>query len=138
MLLKIGMVECDLAFNIDRVARETTHDYAEKPVVGAMPPLEDVGLGPENLTVSGRLLPTKLGGLGTLELLRSAQRGGAPQFVIRGDGTVLGFYVVQAVSDEHSFLDCDGVGQVVDIAVKMRKAAAPSPADFFSNLFGLF
>ena len=137
MLMKIGLVECDMAFNIDRVARETTHDYAEKPVVGAMPPLEDVGIGPESLTVSGRLIPTKLGGLGTLDILRRAQATGAPQFVLRGDGTVLGFYAVLSVNDDHSFLDRDGVGQVVDMVVKMQKSAAPAASDFFSNLFGL-
>lgn len=137
MLMKIGLVECDLAFNIDAVSRETTHDYAEKPVVGAMPPLEDVGVGAEMLSVSGRLIPSKLGGLGTLEILRRTQLTGAPQLVVRGDGSVLGFYAVQSVSDEHSFLDRDGVGQVVDITVKMQKSAAPAPADFFASLFSL-
>ncbi|RVC71631.1 phage tail protein, partial [Mesorhizobium sp. M2A.F.Ca.ET.046.02.1.1] len=99
MLMKIGLVECDLAFNIDKHGRETTHDYAEKPVVGAMPPLEDVGVGSETLTVSGRLIPSKLGGLGTLNILRNAQLAGTPQLVTRGDGSVFGFYVVQSVND---------------------------------------
>lgn len=136
MLMKIGLVECDMAFNVDRLARETAHDYAEKPVVGAMPPLEDVGIGPESLTVSGRLIPGKLGGLGTLEILRRAQTTGAPQFVLRGDGTVFGFYVLLSINEDHSFLDREGVGQVVDIAVKMQKSAAPNPAGFFESLFG--
>ncbi|MER9625059.1 MULTISPECIES: phage tail protein [unclassified Mesorhizobium] len=137
MLMKIGLVECDLAFNIDTHSRETTHDYAEKPVVGAMPPLEDVGVGAETLSVSGRLIPSKLGGLGTLEILRRAQLTGAPQLVTRGDGSVFGFYNVLSVNDEHTFLDRDGVGQVVDITVKMQKASAPTPTDFFASLFSL-
>ncbi|MDG4877665.1 phage tail protein [Mesorhizobium sp. WSM4935] len=137
MLMKIGLVECDLAFNIDTHGRETTHDYAEKPVVGAMPPLEDVGVGSETLTISGRLIPSKLGGLGTLNILRNAQAAGTPQLVTRGDGSVFGFYVVQSVNDEHTFLDRDGVGQVVDITVKMQKAAAPAASDFFASLFSL-
>ncbi|TIQ07118.1 phage tail protein [Mesorhizobium sp.] len=137
MLMKIGLVECDLAFNIDTHGRETTHDYAEKPVVGAMPPLEDVGVGSETLTVSGRLIPSKLGGLGTLNILRRAQLAGTPQLVTRGDGSVFGFYVVQSISDEHAFLDRDGVGQIVDITVKMQKSAAPAASDFFASLFSL-
>ncbi|CDX36239.1 hypothetical protein MPLSOD_270024 [Mesorhizobium sp. SOD10] len=44
-----------------------------------------------------------------------------------------GFYVVQSVNDEHTFLGRDGVGQVVDITVKMQKSAAPAPTDLFAS-----
>jgi CheY-like chemotaxis protein len=48
-------------------------------------------------------------------------------------GGVFGFYVVQSVNDEHTFLARDGVGQVVDITVKMQKSAAPAPIDLFAS-----
>ncbi|TJV09028.1 MAG: phage tail protein [Mesorhizobium sp.] len=131
MLMKIGLVECDLSFNIDTHGRETTHDYAEKPVVGARPPLEDVGVGSETLTVSGRLIPSKLGGLGTLNILRNAQLAGTPQLVTRGDGSVFGFYVVQSISDEHDYFPWNrtAVESVVD---QMREGTLWAAARFWS------
>lgn len=137
MLMKIGPVVCDLAFNIDHVGRETRRDFVEKPLVGAQPPLEDVGPGTGSLSISGRLIPGRLGGLPQLDALRRAQETGEPQLVVRGDGAVFGFYAIDRVSDEHSYLDADGVGQVVDITVEMRRAGAPAASDFFGSLFSL-
>ncbi|WP_280953092.1 hypothetical protein [Mesorhizobium sp. WSM3864] len=34
-------------------------------------------------------------------------------------------------------LDRDGVGQLVDITIKMQKSAAPAASDFFAALFSL-
>jgi phage protein U len=138
MLMKIGPVICELRFNIDRVSRSAAHDYAVKPVVGAMPPLEDVGEGEDSLTVSGRLLPGKLGGLTELESLRGAKETGTPQFVMRGDGVALGFFAITGLNEEHSFLDRAGVGQVVDLTITMRKTGTPAAGDFFAGLLSLF
>ena len=44
---------------------------AEKPVVGASPPLEWVGEGPETWAIHARLFPHRFGGLGDLKKLGS-------------------------------------------------------------------
>lgn len=137
MLMQIGPVACDLSFNLDGVTRETLREFAEKPVIGVMPPLEDVGDGVERMALGGRLFPGKLGGLSSLEVLRRAQATGMPQLVVRGDGAVLGWYVIDRVGDAHGFLDARGVGQMVDITIDLRKTSAPEARSYFSALWSL-
>lgn len=137
MLMQIGPVAFDLRFNLDGVTRETVRDFAEKPVIGAMPPLEDMGDGVERLALAGRLVPQKLGRFSSLEVLRSAQTSGLPQLVVRGDGRVFGWYVITRVSDGHSYLDARGVGQMVDMSIDLAKTSQPSAQGYFSALWSL-
>ena len=137
MLMQIGPVAFDLRFNLDGVTRETVRDFAEKPVIGAMPPLEDMGDGVERMALAGRLVPQKLGRLSSLDVMRAAQGTGLPQLVVRGDGRVFGWYVVTRVSDGHSFLDARGVGQMVDMTIDLAKTSQPSAEGYFSALWSL-
>ena len=137
MLMQVGLVTFDLKFNLDSIGRQTVRDYAEKPVIGAMPSLEDMGDGPETLSFSGRIISQRLGGLDGLPVLRKAQRTGLPQLVMRGDGAVLGFYVIRGVADDHAFLNAAGVGQVVDIGIDLQKTADPDGRSYFTSLWDL-
>ncbi|RYC10183.1 phage tail protein [Ciceribacter ferrooxidans] len=137
MLMQIGPVAFDLRFNLDGLTRETLRDYAEKPVVGAMPPLEDMGDGVERMALAGRLVPQKLGRLSSLDVLRNAQASGLPQLLVRGDGRVFGWYVIVRISDGHSYLDARGVGQMVDMTIDLAKAAQPGAEGYFSALWSI-
>ena len=137
MLMQIGPVAFNLRFNIDGVTRETLRDFAEKPVIGAMPPLEDMGDGVERMALAGRLVPQKLGRLSSLEVLRAAQATGLPQLLVRGDGRVFGWYVITRVTDGHSFLDARGVGQMVDMTIDLAKTSQPTGQGYFSALWSL-
>lgn len=137
MLMQVGPVTFDLKFNLDSVSRETVRDYAEKPVIGALPPLEDVGQGSERLSLAGRCLPSRMGGADNLTVLRRAQKTGLPQLVMRGDGVVYGWYVLTRISDVHAFLDARGQGQLVDMSIELQKSAEPSSGTYFSALISL-
>ncbi|WP_420415136.1 phage tail protein [Roseibium sp.] len=108
-------------FNVDAVTRKGTADLAEKPVISGLAPSEFMGDGGETLKLSGRLLPTKIGGLSELEIAHQMRRSGARVPVSRGDGFRLGTFAITAIEEKHSHLVKGGVGFVVDYSIDLKK-----------------
>lgn len=138
MLMLIGAVAVEVwPFNATETSRDTGGDYVEKPVMGRRPPLEFVGEASETINVTARLFPAKLGGLGNLAMLDAMRRSGIPQYVMRGDGFPLGWMAVVSVSERSSHLDVNGVGQVIDVDINLKRSDTPSPASFFAAITGV-
>ena len=137
MLMSLGPVQFEVyPFNATGYTHEHEAAFAEKPVVGAMPPLEWVGQGAESWTISARLFPAKFGGLGDLQLLYQVRASGLPHYLMRGDGTPLGWVVVESVSEKSSYLDAKGVGQIIDVDISVKRSGKPSAGSFFSIMLG--
>lgn len=138
MLFSIGALQVEVApFNIDRISVSGETEYAVKDVVGAEPPLEFVGEGGNTMTLSGSLFPYALGGLSGLELLRQMRTSGKPQFIMRGDGTPLGWFAILSVSEDSRYLSRSGIGKQVGVSINLRRAQRPAARSFFSLIAGL-
>ena len=75
MLMMIGPVKFEvIPFNTDGYDHSHESGFAEKPVLGARPPLEFVGEGPEGWTIKAKLFPDKFGGMGHLKKLYQARK----------------------------------------------------------------
>jgi len=140
MLYMIGPVAVDVyPFNAHEVAHDAKTDFAKKSVLGRRQPNEHVGEGDETLKFSGRLFPEKLpGGLETYELLHALRAAALPQLVMRGDGAVLGWYLIESASDKSSFLGPNGVGQLIEVDISLIRDDPPDAATFMSTFAGLF
>lgn len=141
MLYMIGTLSLDTRpFNADAMARTATADLAEKPVVGGFAPSEFMGEGKDEITLSGKLLPTKIGGLSQLEVADSMRKAGARVPVMRGDGKRFGTYAIVSVSEKHKDLTRDGVGFTVDYSLKLKKVQADrdGASAVISGLLSLF
>ncbi|WP_319568388.1 phage tail protein [Cohaesibacter marisflavi] len=124
MLYIIGAVTVDtFPFSAEQVERSYSATWAEKAVMGRMPPSEFMGEGPESLSLSGKLLPFKLGGMTQLEALKSYMSAGTVVPVMRGDGARLGNFAVTAISESHDHLQKNGVGFVVSYRLSLKKMA---------------
>ena len=139
MLMMIGPVRFKVApVNVTAYDQTRETAYVAKPVLGGREPLEYVGEGPATLNVQGRLFPQRFGGLGALEVLDAARASGIPQWLMRGDGGLMGWVVIERVTERSSYLDADGVGKVIDLDIALRLVGTPLKAAFFSALVGLF
>lgn len=138
MLMQLGSVTFDVVhFNTHENSRSSEATFAEKSVLGRRPPLEFVGEGGETFTIKGKIFPHKFGGLDGLALLDAARRSGAAQFLMRGDGTPLGFFVVESVSEASKHLDATGVGREITYDVTIKRSDAPSALGYFNSIFAL-
>lgn len=138
MLYNVGPLVFDLRVNVHEVERTSAEDFARKPIVGARQPLEHVGAGTETLRFTGKLFPERLGGAGAVEAMISIKESGAPQMVTRGDGKVLGWYVVTEVRHVDAFLDSRGAPRMIDVDLTLEKTGTPSAASAFGSLMSIF
>lgn len=129
MLFQIGPITLDtLPLGPTGFSRDSGADLATKPVMGRLQPREFMGAADEHITVSGQILPTKLGGLPDLEQLHSLSRAGTKVPVMRGDGTMLGWFVIEKVAEQHHDLTRYGVGFAVAYTLNLVKVDAESAA----------
>ena len=141
MLYSIGTVTLDTRpFSVDDIERSASADFAMKPLLGTLPGREFMGEGEDKLTVSGQLLPSKIGGLTQLEALHAFRQAGQRLPVMRGDGRMLGWFVIEEIRESHSNLMRDGVGFTVGHAVTMARTspegASPSIIGALLSILG--
>lgn len=106
--------------------------YAEKPVLGARPPLEWIGEGGKSINLRVKLHPRKFGGLWAYEALEAIRIAGAPVFLMAGSGVPMGWVVIEKLSDRHTYLDATGTGQVVEVDISLKADGPPSAGSYFS------
>jgi uncharacterized protein len=129
MLYQIGPVTVDVfPFNADEVTFEGATGFARHEVMGRRPPRENMGEDDERLTLTGQILPTKIGGQDELDALQGLRRAGNAVMVVRGDGRVMGWFLVENVSEAHKMIGSNGVGQVIRHEIKLVRADAPGAA----------
>jgi len=142
MLYAIGPLECDtFPFEVGSVERETTADFAKHALVSAPEDYEFAGRGTSSLTVSGQLLPFHIGGLSELETAHALCEGGQPQWVFRGDGRPLGWYVITKVKEKHKHISPTGIGFVIEHELNLERVDDPGSdvgGDLISTLISLF
>lgn len=141
ILYQLGAFTFDVfPVNVHEVERQMGADYAAKDIVGAMRPREFTGEADDRVKLSGRLFPQRLGGSAGIGALQALARTGEPQLLIRGDGEVLGWYLIEQVTDKHTFLDVAGVGRMIELEAALVKtpmrASAAGMIATIASLFG--
>lgn len=141
MLYIIGTLALDTRpFSIDDMSRDADASIVAKPLMEAAPGKEFTGEGEDDITLSGQLLPTKIGGLDELEILHQMRRAGTRFPLMRGDGWRHGWYAIAKISEQHKDLGRDGVGFTVRVTVSMTRTGAAEGAgqQIISGLISLF
>lgn len=141
MLYMIGALSLDTRpFNVDEMSRDADASIVAKPVIGGFQPKEFTGEGEDDITLSGQLLPAKIGGLTELEFAHEMRRTGARFPLMRGDGTRFGWYAISRISERHRDLGRDGVGFTVQVSISMTKTQPTAGAgqQVISGLLSLF
>ena len=140
VLFQIGLLQVEVApFSINEWDYETGADFAAKEIVGAPKPREFVGEADTDLSFRGKVFPQRLGGLDELDLCEAMSTSGDPQMVVRGDGRVYGWFLVEKIQQKHATLDATGIGREIDVEIKMTKSPnAASAQSMLSTIFGLF
>jgi len=145
MLYNIGTVTMDTRpFNVDDVDIKGDASIPQKPVIGSLRPIEFTGDDGRTITLSGQILPSKIGGLTSVEALDQMRANGVIVPLVRGDGRAFGWYGIKSVSQKHTNLLRNGVGFNVNYSVSLIQAPGPSMggiaggAAIVAALVGLF
>ena len=121
--------------NVQEYDHQTDTDWARKEIAGAPVYREWVGENDELLSMRGRVFPHRIGGLSELEVLEAMRAQGLANLMQRGDGYVLGWFVLEHLARVHDFLGADGVGQMINFEARFARVPMPDPALYFSQLY---
>jgi phage protein U len=121
--------------NVHEVDHSTATDWAKKEIAGAAIYREWVGENDEELFFRGRLFPYRIGGLENIEAVEAMRRGGMAEMLVRGDGRVLGWYVIERMVRQHTFLAPDGVGQVIHFEAIFVRVPVPAADEEFAKIW---
>jgi phage protein U len=128
-----------LPFSLTAVVASRAADWAAKDVLGTMRPREFTGLGDERLEFTGRLFPqTFADNKNSRDLLDQMRRSSSPFHLMRGDGANMGWYVIESVTEEESYLDRKGRGKLVDYRLMLVRVPVPQPESYIQTLQRLF
>lgn len=138
MLYMMGALMLDThPFSADSMDRDAGADLAVKPVIGGLAPSEFMGEGEDRITLAGRLIPSKIGGMSELERAHAMRRAGTRFPLMRGDGRRLGTFAITRIGERHTDLMADGVGFVVEHTIAMRRAQASEATDGLAVIDGI-
>jgi len=124
MLYMLGAVALDTnPISADSVQRVSNGALVAKPVMGGRQRKEMTGEGEDDITITGTLVPSRLGGLTSLETLQEMRRTGARFPLMRGDGYRFPtWYGIRQMTETHEDLTRDGLGFVVVYSVTLEQA----------------
>lgn len=139
MLMMIGPVKFTVQpFNMTDYTHSHGGSFVEKPVIGGRQPLEWMGQATETWTINAKLFPARFDGSSSLATLAAIRAAGLPQYMVRGDGSLMGWVVVEQIVERSSVLDSNGVGKIIDVAITLKRAQPPTPAGFIAAVSGFF
>ena len=134
-LYQWGLVQFQLILNVSDVEHETETAWAIKEIAGAANYREWVGENDETLHLRGLLFPYRIGGMTQIEVLEGSRRAGIVNMMLRGDGTVLGWFVCENLHREHSWLSSEGVGQQISFEARFVRVPVPASDNYFSSIW---
>lgn len=122
MMMALGL----FTFGMDTLAYQSLQQqahwrHASKSRVGARPATQFVGVGQEQITLQGVLLPEVAGDISSLDTLRDMADTGRASALVDGTGRVYGAFVIQSIQQTHSLPFADGSPRRIAFSLQLLR-----------------
>lgn len=122
-----GGVAFDIANDLQTIQHDRGTSFARHAVLGTSPVYEHTGEEESTVTLSGTMHPFHFGGVEGIALLETARQAHLPLPLMRGDGTPVGWFLLQSLTREEADLDQrQGLGQEIQWTAKLLRTGAPT------------
>lgn len=105
----------------DNEQRATQWRWPSNNRTGAEPAYQFVGRGEDSLTLAGVLMPEYTGGPVNLLMLREMAGRGEPYLLMRGNGEVLGHWIIESLNETRSEYFPDGSAQKIEFRLVLKR-----------------
>lgn len=106
--------------------RESSWRHPTNSIVGAMPKTQFTGKEGEKVTISGRLMPEITGGRFSIKALElMADSGGSFPLIDGATFEVIGFFVIESLSETRSEMFADGAPRAIDFTLNLKRTDDP-------------
>ncbi len=122
VMMQLGVFQ----FSIDdatyqRLSRSTEYRWARQARIGTNDALQFTGYGPETIEIEGVIYPHFRGGLKQVDRMRIQASLGAPLPLVSGIGKVLGFWVVEGITEGQQVFTARGVPHRQDFTMRIAR-----------------
>ena len=98
--------------------------HAQSDRFGARPASQFVGPGPENVSLTGALIPGEgVGSYSSIDTLRTMADEGDAYSLVSGIGEVLGDFVIRSMETTSALFFVDGVARKADFSIELERTA---------------
>lgn len=116
-------------------SREMSWNHPTNNVVGKLPRTQFTGKSSETISLSGTLLPEFTGGrLSLLALELMAERGKAYPLIDGATFMVLGWFVIESISETSSHFFGDGTPRKIDFSLNLKRTDDSLLADIADDV----
>lgn len=116
-------------------SREMSWNHPTNNVVGKLPRTQFTGKSSETISLSGTLLPEFTGGrLSLLALELMAERGKAYPLIDGATFMVLGWFVIESISETSSQFFGDGTPRKIDFSLNLKRTDDSLLADIADDV----
>ena len=106
--------------------RESNWRHPTNSVVGGMPKTQFTGKDGEKITISGRLMPEITGGRFSIKMLElMADSGGSFPLIDGATFEMVGFFVIESLSETRSEMFGDGAPRAIDFTLNLKRTDYP-------------
>ena len=106
--------------------RESNWRHPTNSVVGGMPKTQFTGKDGEKITISGRLMPEITGGRFSIKMLElMADSGGSFPLIDGATFEMVGFFVIESLSETRSEMFGDGAPRAIDFTLNLKRTDDP-------------
>ena len=106
--------------------RESNWRHPTNSVVGGMPKTQFAGKEGEKITISGRLMPEITGGRFSIKMLElMADSGGSFPLIDGATFELVGFFVIESLSETRSEMFGDGAPRAIDFTLNLKRTDDP-------------
>ena len=106
--------------------RESNWRHPTNSVVGGMPKTQFTGKDGEKITISGRLMPEITGGRFSIKMLElMADSGGSFPLIDGATFELVGFFVIESLSETRSEMFGDGAPRAIDFTLNLKRTDDP-------------
>lgn len=104
-----------------QLQRATNWRHPSTSRVGRRPARQFVGQGDDTITLSGVLYPEITGGKISLAALQAMADDGKAWPLIEGTGVMYGLFVIEEISQTHTFFFPDGAARKIEFSLKLTR-----------------
>lgn len=101
--------------------RSVSWKYPSNSRIGKRNATQYVGLGDENISMSGVLLPEITGGKLSLLALEMMADSGRAWPLIEGTGTIYGFYIIESMKQTNTIFFQDGAPRRIEFSIELKR-----------------
>ncbi len=105
----------------EMLQRTTDYRWKAQERIGQRPAQQFLGIGSDNITLNGTIMPDFAGGHSQIVRMRASAEEGEALMLVSGTGAILGKWCITKIAETNSILLSNGVGRKIEFTMNLSR-----------------